>query len=94
MQVLLYPLDVIKTNRILNTPLSVKEAGGALPKDLRALYERGAMRGGLYRGVLPVAVTYHVAAVQWESVGASTLLIPALAAACLVNPFAVLGTSA
>jgi len=53
LQVLSYPLDVIKTNRILNTPLS-KEAGEALPKEFLALYERGAMRSGLYRGLLPV----------------------------------------
>ena len=37
-----YPLDVIKANRIVSSPLA-KEAGENLPRELVALYERGAL---------------------------------------------------
>ena len=51
-QFLTYPLDVIKTNRIVNSPLT-KGAGENLPREFVALYERGAVGQGLYRGLLP-----------------------------------------
>ena len=49
---LTYPLDVIKTNRIVNSPLT-KGAGENLPREFVSLYERGNLRSGLFRGLLP-----------------------------------------
>jgi len=48
-----YPLDVIKANRIVSSPLA-KEAGENLPRELVALYERGALSRGFYRGLVPM----------------------------------------
>jgi hypothetical protein len=50
--VLTYPLDVIKTNRIIQTSLS-REGAESIPKEFLALYEKGALSRGLYRGLLP-----------------------------------------
>ena len=40
--VLTYPLDIIKTNRILQTSLS-KEGAESIPKEFTALYEKGGL---------------------------------------------------
>ena len=89
--VLAYPLDVIKTNRILNTPLA-KEAGEALPKEFLALHERGALRGGLFRGYVP----FFLAAPLWmdlhneASKGFPMLFLAA--GTVTLNPLSVLQT--
>ena len=49
-QFIAYPLDVVKTNRILGTQIS-KEAGENLPREMVALYESGALQSGMYRGL-------------------------------------------
>jgi hypothetical protein len=46
---LTYPLDIIKTNRILQTSLA-KEGAESIPREFLALYEKGGMKQGLYRG--------------------------------------------
>lgn len=46
---LTYPLDVIKTNRILQTNLS-KEGADSIPRELSILFEKGQFQRGLYRG--------------------------------------------
>ena len=51
LSILTYPLDVIKTNRILQTPLT-KECGESIPREFNALYARGGLSTGLYRGFL------------------------------------------
>jgi len=51
---LTYPLDVIKTNRIVGSQLT-REAGENLPRELVSVYERGAMQTGFYRGLAPIA---------------------------------------
>ena len=43
---------MIKTNRIVNSPLT-KGAGENLPREFVSLYERGNLRSGLFRGLLP-----------------------------------------
>jgi Mitochondrial carrier protein len=48
---LTYPLDIIKTNRILQTSLS-REGAESLPKEFTALYEKGGLSKGLFRGLL------------------------------------------
>lgn len=48
---LTYPLDIIKTNRILQTSLS-KEGAESIPKEFTALYEKGGLNRGLFRGLL------------------------------------------
>lgn len=48
-----YPFDVIKTNRIVQSQLC-REAGDNLPREFVALYERGALASGFYRGLLPM----------------------------------------
>lgn len=47
--ILTYPLDVIKTNRILQTSLS-KEGADQIPREILALQEKGGLSRGLYRG--------------------------------------------
>ena len=49
---LTYPMQVISTNRIIGTQI-VKEASENLPREFVAIYERGALKSGLYRGLLP-----------------------------------------
>ena len=51
---LTYPLDVIKTNRIVGSQLT-REAGENLPRELVTVYERGTMQAGFYRGLAPIA---------------------------------------
>ena len=41
-QFIAYPLDVVKTNRIIGSQIS-KEAGENLPREMLTLYERGAL---------------------------------------------------
>ena len=48
---LTYPLDVIKTNRILQTTLT-KEGAESIPKEFLVLYEKGGLSRGLFRGFL------------------------------------------
>jgi hypothetical protein len=48
---LTYPLDIIKTNRILQTSIA-KEGAESIPREFLALYEKGGMKQGLYRGFL------------------------------------------
>ena len=52
-QYIAYPLEVAKTNRILNTNFN-KECSENLGKELVAMYERGSFRNGAYRGMLPL----------------------------------------
>lgn len=62
-QYIAYPLDVAKTNRILNTSFN-KECGENLGKELVAMYERGQFRNGSFRGVLPllgITAFYNIA---------------------------------
>ena len=48
---LTYPLDVIKTNRILQTSLA-KEGAEQIPREILALQEKGGLQRGLFRGFL------------------------------------------
>ncbi len=48
-----YPFDVIKTNRIVQSQLC-RETGDNLPREFVALYERGALASGFYRGLVPM----------------------------------------
>ena len=47
------PLDVVKTNRIVGSEIS-RQAGESLPRELTAIFERGAFKNGMYRGLLPM----------------------------------------
>lgn len=47
------PLDVVKTNRIIGAEIS-RQAGESLPRELTAIFERGAFWNGMYRGLLPM----------------------------------------
>ena len=47
------PLDVVKTNRIIGSEIS-RQAGESLPRELTAIFERGAFKNGMYRGLLPM----------------------------------------
>ena len=49
-----YPLDVAKTNRILNTSFN-KECSENLGREIVTMYERGQFRNGDYRGLIPLA---------------------------------------
>jgi hypothetical protein len=40
---LTYPLDIIKTNRILQTSLA-KEGAESIPREFLALYEKGGLK--------------------------------------------------
>ena len=86
---LTHPLDVIKTNRIVGSQIS-KEAGENLPREILALYERGMMQGGLYRGLAPAFGIGILWKMPTEEVGlqrypAISLLIGTLLLNPLVN---------
>ena len=51
-------LNVVATNRILQNEFS-KTAGDNIANEIALLYERGALRNGLFRGVVPV-VAFNV----------------------------------
>ena len=82
-QFIAYPLDVVKTNRIIGSQIS-KEAGENLPREMLTLYERGALQNGMYRGLstgLVMAATMKIfndqpifAQVPYISVAIGTLL--------------------
>ena len=50
LHLLTYPLDVMKTNRILQTNLAL-ECEEFAPKEIVALFERGGLRHGAMRGL-------------------------------------------
>ena len=61
---LTYPLDIIKTNRILQTSIS-KEGAESIPKEFIALYEKGGLKTGLFRGL---AVGFVAACFQGNTI--------------------------
>ena len=83
---LTHPLDVIKTNRIMGSQIS-KEAGENLPREMLALYERGMMQGGLYRGLAPAFGLGIFWKIQGEEMGLNRFpLISLLVGTLLLNP--------
>lgn len=88
---LTYPLDVIKTNRIVNSPLT-KGAGENLPREFVSLYERGNLRSGLFRGLLPgLGATLFWKEVADQSRNGLPVITLVLGTITL-NPFANLNT--
>ena len=83
---LTYPLDIIKTNRILQTSLS-KEGAESIPKEFTALYEKGGMNRGLFRGLL---VGYLAANMQNLFTDAKTGAIAACILTTISNPLSIL----
>jgi hypothetical protein len=84
---LTYPLDIIKTNRILQTSLA-KEGAESIPREFLALYEKGGLKTGLYRGFL---IGFIAASVQGPlSESPKTGSIAALAVSVLTNPLNIL----
>ena len=49
-QFLTYPLDVIKTNRIVHSALT-KEGVEHVPREFMALYDKGGLQHGALRGL-------------------------------------------
>lgn len=84
--VLTYPLDIIKTNRILQTSLS-KEGAESIPKEFTALYEKGGLNRGLFRGFL---IGYLAANVQGQLTNPGAGTIGAVVLSVLANPFSIL----
>jgi hypothetical protein len=84
--VLTYPLDIIKTNRIIQSSLS-KEGAESIPKEFQVLYEKGGLNRGLFRGLfigfLSVYAQENVTSVQNGAIGAFALSV-------LANPFSIL----
>jgi hypothetical protein len=85
--ILAYPLDVIKTNRIVQSSFA-KENGENLPRELVSLYERGLVERGLYRGFLFGAAFAFVA--QTVNGLLPLSFVTGVLGATLGNPFAVL----
>lgn len=84
--VLTYPLDIIKTNRILQTSLS-REGAESIPKEFTALYEKGGLSKGLFRGFL---IAYVAANVQGTLTNPQTGTLGAIALSIICNPFSIL----
>jgi hypothetical protein len=84
--VLTYPLDIIKTNRILQTSLA-KEGAESIPKEFTALYEKGGLNRGLFRGLL---VGYIAANLQGTFSNPVTGALGGVAMSVLLNPFSIL----
>ena len=90
-QVLTYPLDVIKTNRIVGSALS-KEAGEAIPKEFLTLHEVGAMRAGLFRGFAPYIISMPFWYQVHQHEGLNFPAIAMVSGSFMLNPFAVMVT--
>jgi hypothetical protein len=83
---LTYPLDIIKTNRILQTSLS-KEGAESIPREFQALYEKGGLNRGLFRGLI---VGYLAATLQGSFTDPRNGTIGALGLSVICNPFSIL----
>ena len=84
---LTYPLDIIKTNRILQTSIA-KEGAESIPREFLALYEKGGMKQGLYRGFL---IGFLAASLQGPfSNDARSGTVAALALSVITNPLNIL----
>ena len=83
-----YPLDIIKTNRILGTSLS-KEGGETIPKEFVVLFEKGGFQHGLMRGISMTACL-GVIAHQSQEFTKGNILLTAPVVTVLQNPFNVL----
>lgn len=83
---LTYPLDIIKTNRILQTSLS-KEGAESIPREFQALYEKGGLGRGLFRGLL---VGFVASTLQGTFTDARAGTIGAFALSVACNPFSIL----
>jgi hypothetical protein len=82
---------VIKTNRIVNSPLT-KGAGENLPREFVSLYERGNLKSGLFRGLLPsLGATFFWKEVANQSKNGLPVITLVLGTLTL-NPFANLVT--
>ena len=49
-----YPLEVVKTNRIVAMQNATLESTEELSRDLLKLAERGSLKTGMFRGLLPL----------------------------------------
>jgi hypothetical protein len=78
-----YPLDIIKTNRILQTSLS-KENAESIPREFTALYEKGGLSRGLFRGFV---ITYIGSNISGWLSSPSNGVAAALGLTVLTNPF-------
>ena len=84
---LTYPLDIIKTNRILQTSLS-REGAESIPREFTALYEKGGLSRGLFRGLFVALLAAKVQSGDLDANSGFSLIPIALTAAC--NPFSIL----
>lgn len=81
--ILTYPLDVIKTNRIIQSSLS-KEGAESIPKEFQILYEKGGLGRGLFRGLF-ISVVSNAVLSNFSSIQAG--IVGGLALSVLTNPF-------
>ena len=84
---LTYPFDIIKTNRILQTSLS-REGAESIPREFTALYEKGGLSRGLFRGLFVALLAANVQSGDLNANSGFSLIPIALTAAC--NPFSIL----
>ena len=87
---LAYPLDIIKTNRILQTPLA-REGAERIPREILSLQERGNLYRGLYRGYMLAAI-YGVVVSKFANSGFNEQagVAGVLMGSFLANPLQVL----
>lgn len=84
---LTYPLDIIKTNRILQTSLS-REGAESIPREFTALYEKGGLSRGLFRGLFVALLAANVQSGDLDANSGYSLIPIAYTAA--TNPFSIL----
>ena len=80
---LTYPLDIIKTNRIIQSSLS-KEGAESIPKEFQVLYEKGGLSRGLFRGLFIGFLSVHV---QEQVSSVQNGILSAFGLSILTNPF-------
>ncbi len=80
---------MIKTNRILQTSLS-KEGAESIPKEFVALYEKGALKHGLFRGLASGFVYGAILNFYENGFGNGLGILGAFACSSVANPFAVM----
>ena len=93
--VIAYPLEVVKTNRIVGMQNAALQSTEELSRDLLKLAERGSLRTGMFRGlatVIPCALLENQRLRGYEEFRGAHQFLGFSTYTLLMQPFAVLQT--
>lgn len=87
--ILTYPLDVIKTNRILQTSLA-KEGAERIPREILSLQERGNLHHGLFRGFMATVLASSIVKVMSNVDDAEAQVVAVGLGTLITNPLHII----